>query len=174
MARPVRPASGTSRRSFWPSEAGLAIGSHDARLPSWPGALGSSTPRPKIRVQSLRSHPALHALQQDAAPVACGVSPRPPFRVRRPAFHSAAAAILEPRLDLPAKDCLRHPPADGFLRLRTPPRPFHFHREPGAKARPTSKPPPNTLTRLDRRSPDTKDLGGGAVPQPPGPSLRSG
>lgn len=54
MARSVRPSVGASRQNPWPYRPLARLAPH-ARFPSWPGALGSSTKRPKIRLQSLPS-----------------------------------------------------------------------------------------------------------------------
>jgi hypothetical protein len=91
------------------------------------------------------------SLAVDAASAACGFSLLPPFQVRRPGSHSASAAMPETRLEQPpANGGLPHPPADGFLRSQTPPRPPHFHREPEeSKVRPASRPPPQILAGLD-------------------------
>jgi len=113
----------------------------------------------------------------DAASVACEVFLRPPIRVRRRAFHSASAAVPGPRLEIPARQCLPHPAADGILRFQTPPRPPHSHREPVGKTRPASRPPPAGPPPTSSRglTEESRYEGSGGRDSPrPDPSLRSG
>jgi hypothetical protein len=113
-------------------------------------------------------HPALscsrrstRGLQGFPRPALSGKEARFPLRLDRRVWEG-----LVP----PGRDCLPDPPADGFLRSQTPPRPPHFHREPEGKARPMSKPPPNILAGLTEES--RYEGSGWAEASPlPGPSV---
>jgi hypothetical protein len=146
MVRLVRPASGQAEDPSGPVGPAQRLATHDARLPSWPGALGSSTKRPKIRMQSLPS-PAVRSLRSQLGIAACGASPPPALSGKEPVAPTPPRSLNPGLAWCPRADPLPPSPADGILGL--------WHRRnrltapsSGIKTRPAERPPPGRSAGL--------------------------